>query len=139
MMKALKTLAMTLILLAAAGCSDHGFIDEGIGPVVTGSVTTEDGSPIEHIQVTLDWTDSGIKGTSYTSSEGIFTSSAYLSRKGETLLKIKLEDIDGKENGGLFETLEETLTLLEEEYAGHVTESGEINLRMAFRLNRATP
>lgn len=137
MMKALKLIGISLAFLAT-GCSDMRVRDEAMGPLVTGNVTTQDGVPIEHIQVTLNWLDSGMKGISYTSSEGIFTSSAHLSRKGETSLKITLEDIDGEENGGLFETLEETLVVLEGEYSDHTSDSGEINLKMTFRLNHAT-
>lgn len=109
-----------------------------MGPSITGSVNDIDGNPIEHIQVTLEWGDKGITEISYTSSEGIFTADAYLSNKGETLVKITLEDIDGDENGGLFETLEENIVLFEEDLQNSVTGSGEINLEMAFHLNRAT-
>ena len=137
MMKAAGIIGISLGLLAFAGCSDMGIRDESMGPLLTGSVTTQDGNPIEHIQVTLNWEEAGIKETAYTSSEGIFTSAAHLS-KGETSLKIILEDIDGEENGGIFETLEETIILLEEEYSESVTENGEVRLQMAFRLNHAT-
>lgn len=138
MMRAAGIIGISLGLLAFAGCSDRGMWEPGMGPLLTGSVTDQDGTPIEHIQVTLNWNDSKTKEISYTSSEGIFTTSAHLSQKGETSVKITLEDIDGDENGGLFETLVETITILEEEKSDYITETGEINLQMAFRLNHAT-
>ena len=138
MKKITGIIGISLGLLALAGCSDMPIWDQGMGSLLTGTVTDQDGTPIEHIQVTLNWNDSKAKEISYTSSEGIFISSAHLSQKGETLLKITLEDIDGEENGGLYETLVETITILEEEKSENVTETGEINLQMAFRLNRAT-
>lgn len=138
MKKITGIIGISLGLLALAGCSDMPIWDQGMGPLLTGTVTDQDGTPIEHIQVTLNWNDSKTKEISYTSSEGIFISSAHLSQRGETSLKITLEDIDGEENGGLYETLVETITILEEEKSEHVTETGEINLQMAFRLNRAT-
>lgn len=138
MKKITGIIGISLGLLALAGCSDMPIWDQGMGPLLTGTVTDQDGTPIEHIQVTLNWNDSKAKEISYTSSEGIFISSAHLSQRGETSLKITLEDIDGEENGGLYETLVETITILEEEKSENVTENGEINLQMAFRLNRAT-
>lgn len=137
-MEASRIIGISLGLLVLAGCSERIRINEGRGPLLTGSVATQDGTPIEHIQVTLEWPGSNIKELSYTSSDGIFTSSAHLAEKGETMLKITLEDIDGEENGGIFETLVETITLLEEDNDDYITESGEINLQMAFRLNHAT-
>ena len=138
MMKISKIIGMALGFLAIAGCSDMRLKEEGIGPLLIGSVTTDDGVPIEHIQVTLNWLESGMTEVAYTSSEGIFTSYAYISPKGETSLKLTFEDIDGEDNGGIFDTKEETITLLEHEISEHMNENGEINLQMAFHLNRAT-
>lgn len=139
MMKAAGIIGISLGLLAVAGCSDLGFMDDSMGPHLTGTVTGPDGAPIEHIMVTLEWPDSGMEGVAYTSSDGIFTTAAYLSNKGETSLNIMFEDIDGEENGGIFESKKETIILLKEEYSQSVNENGEINLQMAFRLNLATP
>ena len=170
MMKALRNIFMSLSLLAVAGCSNMSHEMMGSGATLTGSVTDTEGNPIEHIQVTLEWSEIGIKDIAYTSSEGIFKSQAYLPTKGDTSVKITLEDIDeeengikihiGKdselsddvsiiktkynyngdeeENGGVFEVLTETVTILEKDRENSITEDGEINLQMAFHLSHAT-
>ena len=138
MMKALRNIFMSLSLLAVAGCSNMSHEMMGSGATLTGSVTDTEGNPIEHIQVTLEWSEIGIKNIAYTSSEGIFKSQAYLPTKGDTSVKITLEDIDEEENGGVFEVLTETVTILEKDTENSITEDGEINLQMAFYLSHAT-
>ncbi len=138
MMKALRNIFMSLSLLAVAGCSNMSHEMMGSGATLTGSVTDTEGNPIEHIQVTLEWSEFGIKDIAYTSSEGIFKSQAYLPTKGDTSVKITLEDIDEEENGGVFEVLTETVTILEKDTENSITEDGEINLQMAFHLSHAT-
>ena len=138
MMKALRTTLIFLSLLAVAGCSNMSHEMMGSGATLTGSVTDTEGNPIEHIQVTLEWSEIGIKDIAYTSSEGIFKSQAYLPTKGDTSVKITLEDIDEEENGGVFEVLTETVTILEKDTENSITEDGEINLQMAFHLSHAT-
>jgi putative lipoprotein (rSAM/lipoprotein system) len=138
MMKALRNIFMSLSLLAVAGCSHMSHEMMGSGATLTGSVTDTEGNPIEHIQVTLEWSEIGIKDIAYTSSEGIFKSQAYLPTKGDTSVKITLEDIDEEENGGVFEVLTETVTILEKDTENSITEDGEINLQMAFHLSHAT-
>lgn len=129
---------MSLSLLAVAGCSNMSHEMMGSGATLTGSVTDTEGNPIEHIQVTLEWSEIGIKNIAYTSSEGIFKSQAYLPTKGETTVRITLEDIDEEENGGVFEALTETVTILKKDTEDSITEDGEINLQMVFRLFHAT-
>lgn len=138
MMKALRSILMSLSLLAVAGCSNMSHEMMGSGATLTGSVTDTEGNPIEHIQVTLEWSEIGIKNIAYTSSEGIFKSQAYLPAKGETTVRITLEDIDEEENGGVFEALTETVTILKKDTEDSITEDGEINLQMVFRLSHAT-
>jgi len=138
MMKALRNILMSLSLLAVAGCSNMSHEMMGSGATLTGSVTDTEGNPIEHIQVTLEWSEIGIRNIAYTSSEGIFKSQAYLPTKGETTVRITLEDIDEEENGGVFETLTETVTILKKDTEDSITEDGEINLQMAFHLFHAT-
>lgn len=138
MMKAIKIIMMSMGLLAAAGCSDMHIEEPELGPVLTVSVTDPEGTPIEHIQVTLDWTDAGIKEVSFTSSDGTLKTPAYLSAEGDTSLTVTLEDIDGEENGGLFETATENITLFEKDASDSLTDNSEISLEMVFHLYHAT-
>ena len=100
-------------------------------PFIDGVVTDIDENPIEHIQVTLEWAESNIKDTVYTSSEGKFHSIAHLSDGIDTELKITLEDIDGEEHGGEFEKSEKAIILFEADSLN--------KLDFSFLLNHATP
>jgi hypothetical protein len=73
-------------------------------------VTDEDGSPINHIKVTI--TQSSLPLIVYTSSRGEFIADMALT---EGPLEITLEDIDGEENGGAFAPLSDTITVLKDQ------------------------
>ena len=77
---------------------------------IHGFVTDEEGSPINHIKVTI--TQSDFPLVVYTSSRGEFIADMALT---EGTLEIMLEDIDGEENGGTFAPLSDTITVLEDQ------------------------
>lgn len=98
-------------------------------PAIVGNVTDTSGVAIEHIKVTLDWNDGAFSETQYTNSDGVFTAEIWENvEKAVRSLTVTLEDIDGEENGGTFETLSETFTVFEE---------NSVTI-LDFRLNRAT-
>ena len=98
-------------------------------PAIVGNVTDTSGVAIEHIKVTLDWNDGAFSETQYTNSDGVFTAEIWENvEKAVRSLTVTLEDIDGEENGGTFETLSETFTVFEDNSA----------TVLDFRLNRAT-
>ena len=81
-------------------------------PAIVGNVTDTSGVAIEHIKVTLDWNDGAFSETQYTNSDGVFTAEIWENvEKAVRSLTVTLEDIDGEENGGTFETLSETFTV----------------------------
>ena len=122
--------------LVLSSCAvDMGIIEDKIGPYVTGKVSDTDGNPIEHIQVTLNWGKYTNETVVFTSSEGQFKSEAVISPEGQATLNIVMEDIDGEKNGGLFETVSETIVLYEDEGKN----SGEqIIFELDFHLTHAT-
>lgn len=98
-------------------------------PAIVGNVTDTSGVAIEHIKVTLNWNDGAFSETQYTNSDGVFTAEIWENvEKAVRSLTVTLEDIDGEENGGTFETLSETFTVFEDNSA----------TVLDFRLNRAT-
>lgn len=125
-------LALILTSCAAEMATD---LKDGMMPMVGGRVTDMEGNPIEHIQVTLNWGSHAKESVVFTSSEGIFKSEAILAEEGQTSLRITLEDIDGTDNGGQFETLTETVTLYEDEAEDS---EGPVRFDLDFRLNHAT-
>ena len=96
-----------------------------------GSVMDSEGTPIEHIKVTIDWQGAfPVKAVKYTDSKGIFY--LELIQKPEYYtISLTLEDIDGEENGGTFETLTDTITLFDDYESG-------ATVKLDYRLNRAT-
>ena len=123
-----------MALLGFAACSSNDEEPEipslyGVPSVtyrVIGSVTDEEGKPLENIQVILNdecanfyfdeennvfgidsTTWKAIPDTVYTDKNGGF-STHYVSSEIMQAIKIKFQDIDGEENGGEFETKELT-------------------------------
>lgn len=109
------------------------FPDGEVLAVITGTVTDMDSTPIEHIKVTIQWGQETKAQEVYTSSEGRFRSERIIKEgSGTNTLTIILEDIDGEENGGLFESHTESM-LLEQDDAEEPA-----SLELDFRLNHAT-
>ena len=136
-----RALIYILAAFSAVSCASERFTPDPVEPLINGLVTDMDENPIEHIQVTLEWKEAGITEIVYTSSEGMFQSSAYLSEENDTEVTITLEDIDGGENGGTFEKSVKTITLIQEELTAdpeNPEAENPISLELFFHLNHAT-
>ena len=69
----------------------------------------------------------------YSSPKGIFTADIeFIELTYPITVSVEISDIDGKENGGLFQTRNDEFTILEENYAG------TSNAPIVYRLTRAT-
>ena len=113
MNRVIRFLTGIIVLSAMAACSkaDLSISDPTMLPGnIHVFVTDEDGSPINHIKVTL--TQSDFPLVVYTSSRGEFIADMALT---EGPLEITLEDIDGEGNGGAFAPLSDTITVLEDQ------------------------
>lgn len=120
------------LIAAAAVSSCMAFdaeIQEQMG-VIQGIVTDMEGTPLNHIKVVLDYGDDLGQLTVYTSLKGEFIADIY---QPATMLTITLEDIDGEENGGLFNTLKDQITIID----GNILNNEEIST-LEYRLTRAT-
>ncbi len=106
--------------------------DTGDSDKLVGYVTDTDDNSIEHIKVTLDWNNGTYQEIKYTDSYGQFQTDCWQPAAREAVtLAITIEDVDGEENGGLFEPVSETIILFENGVQDIVDP-------MVFRLNRAT-
>lgn len=106
--------------------------DTGDSDKLVGYVTDTDDNSIEHIKVTLDWNNGTYQEIKYTDSYGQFQANCWQPATREAVtLAIAIEDVDGEENGGLFESVSETIILFENGVQDIVDP-------MVFRLNRAT-
>lgn len=124
----------TALLLGVSSCMKEESSSDisGYDDMIQGFVTDNEDNIIEHIKVTLDWNNGAYQEIKYSDSHGQFSSDYRQYAANEVMtLTITLEDIDGEENGGLFESLNETITLFEN---GDQTPVEP----MVFRLNRAT-
>ena len=126
--------ALAVLTLAMFSCMKEDIAKSDIdnsGKIV-GYVTDTDDNVIEHIKVTFDWNNGTYQEIKYTDSYGQFQSDYWQPAAREAVtLTITMEDVDGDENGGLFETASETITLFENGTQGIVEP-------IVFRLNRAT-
>lgn len=126
--------ALAVLTFAMFSCMKEDIAESDIdnsGKIV-GYVTDTDDNVIEHIKVTFDWNNGTYQEIKYTDSYGQFQSDYWQPAAREAVtLTITMEDVDGDENGGLFETASETITLFENDTQGIVEP-------IVFRLNRAT-
>lgn len=124
--------------VAAVGmlsCSKAEEISDDTFAIVKGRVTSENDTPIEHLEVRIELTKRTEPKTLYTSSDGTFMCDI-TNKEARNLkkLEITLTDTDGEENGGLFETTTEEIHLYNEE----ISETPMI-LNLTFRCSLATP
>ena len=104
---------------------------------MAGKVTDVKGIPIEHIMVTIDWGSEHITpDIEYTDSDGRFMFRSRFSGSNESpaTITVRLEDIDGEANGGLYESKTESMTIFKDD----IISSNGNNAIITFRLNRAT-
>ena len=117
-MKSTLTYICIAILCLLTSCSVGDFPSEHdrFG-VVNGSVTDTAGKPIEHISVTVQFKGETGTETFYSSSEGLFRFDLPLfDKQGQISFVVVLKDIDGEENGGLFQDRVDEITVFEEDY-----------------------
>ena len=104
--------------------------------VIQGHVTDQAGSPLEKIRIRVKHRkDDKVATTYYTSSNGSFHCEiAIPDDNSQMALEIVIDDIDGEENGGLFESKTDMITIFEEDYQKRPV---IIDLP-TYRLNHAT-
>lgn len=119
-------------MLLLASCAAESMQGHQEPPaVLAGMVLDINDKPIEHIKISLNQ-ETGDPVESFTSSEGKFRHEIAMPKDEDAMtVIITLEDIDGEENGGLFDS--HTESVLFERYDDKPTE-----MNLVFRLNHAT-
>ena len=137
-MKFTHLISVSAILLAVASCMNMEIpsqIEEEASSI-KGVVRDTTGTPIEYIMVTIDWGNRLEKAVTYTSSEGKFKTEIPSEIMGiESNVTLTLEDIDGKKNGGEFETLTDKVMIFQEE----TPEDSIVTIVLDYRMIPATP
>ena len=136
-MKPLKTTFLFAVMTLASCATEQITEIPKPFPAVTGTVTDLNNNPIEHIKVTLAWDENIAPVETFTSSEGKFRSEISIKETdgAPVTINLKLEDIDGEDNGGMFDTHTESF-LLETENTEESDNQPIIDL--VFRLNPST-
>ena len=139
-MKAANILSLIVFCLAMSSCSmamdmapDMNPEDPLINGTIEGRISDEEGNPIEHIRITVDWnTAEQLQEIKSSGSDGSFSISTFnLGYTDPVTITLTMEDIDGEENGGLFEKIVDTITLFDEN-------SNNANAILDYRLTHAT-
>ena len=80
---------------------------------LTGTGTDDEGNPINHIRITLEWEDRAFSPlTVYTSTNGEFYADLdFYYLRYPTTVMIRLSDPDGSENGGEFAAKTDAITI----------------------------
>ena len=97
---------------------------------LNGIVTDDEGNPINHIRITLEWDDQAFSPlTVYTSTDGEFSADLdYYYLRYPTTVLIEISDPDGPENGGEFAAKTDEIT---------IHEAGPLE-PITYQLTRAT-
>lgn len=104
--------------------------------LIQGHVTDQQGVPLEKIRIRIKSRNNDkIATTYYTSSNGSFHCELAIPEDNSQMaIEIIMEDIDGEENGGMFESKTDMITIFEEDYQKRPV---IIDLP-TYRLNHAT-
>jgi len=125
-----------IMIISSCAAMDMAPADPSSGSpgirILEGKISDQEGNPIEHIKVTAEMDlYMSVQDVKYTDSDGIFMIEINTDPSVPVTVTLTMEDIDGEENGGLFESMSDTITLFEED--------GESSIaRLDYRLNHAT-
>lgn len=126
---------LALAGLICSSCAVESDMDIGNIPHVNGRITDLDDNPLEHIKVTFEWGAGTEPSVVYTSSEGMFSTSFIecWDTGGGMTVTVTIEDIDGEENGGLFERRSDKLMIYREDFSEE-----PVRIELDYRLTPAT-
>lgn len=101
--------------------------------LVEGLVVDENGNHIDHIKIMMEWDSPFSPMAVYSSPKGIFTAELrFYNLAYPATVSVEISDIDGDENGGLFQTRKDEIIILEENYSGSTAEP------ITYQLTHAT-
>ena len=84
---------------------------------IEGHITDQEGIPIEKIRITIESESFNFVSKHYTSSAGFFHCELELPEEYEQMvLDITIDDIDGEDNGGLFESKTEVINIFKADF-----------------------
>ncbi len=117
-MRCFRILALLSVVMAVSSCMAMDMLPDMYEKVenplpyhyISGRVFDRNDNPIEHIKVTLEWGGGLPETIKYTASDGGFEAEIpHEAYKDGRTITLTMEDIDGEENRGLFETLTDNI------------------------------
>ena len=128
-----RSMTYAAVAFALLSCSKVEVAGDDTFAIIKGRVTSDNDTPIEHIEVRIELTRRTESKTLYTSSDGTFMCDiTHKEARNLKEIKITLTDTDGEENGGLYETTTENIHLYNED-----TSETPMIMNLDFRCSRA--
>lgn len=134
-MKGTAYILTVLTLCILSSCMDMSY--EGAPHYdsvrVDGLVIDENEKPIDHIKVRMEWDSPYSPLVVYSSPKGIFTAELqFYNHTYPVTVSVEISDIDGEENGGVFQTRIDEIIILEENYTDNASTA------ITYQLTHAT-
>lgn len=133
-MKARTFILMGILSLMLASCSKEAAYDGSYHDEIRLEgmvIDAESEAPVNHMEILIEWESVESPVVVYTSDKGRFSTMLAAPDNYPAVISLTISDIDGEENGGLFEGLSDKITILEE---GDYREPSILT----YRLSRAT-
>ena len=130
-----KVFILFILIMSVCACSmseDMGAIAPPQFHGIAGTITDEEGDPLERIKVTIS-TPSGETLSVYTSSNGHYLAEMDILPSQCSYIEIVIEDIDGPENGGQYKKISDRITIESDR------KDRPVRLLADYRLDPATP
>lgn len=108
---------MGILSLMLASCSKEAAYDGSYHHEIRLEglvIDAESEAPVNHMEILIEWESVESPVVVYTSDKGRFSTMLAAPDNYPAVISLTISDIDGEENGGLFEGLSDKITILEE-------------------------
>ena len=114
-MKARTFILMGILSLMLASCSKEAAYDGSYHDEIRLEglvIDAESEAPVNHMEILIEWESVESPVVVYTSDKGRFSTMLAAPDNYPAVISLTISDIDGEENGGLFEGLSDKITIL---------------------------
>ena len=125
---------MGILSLMLASCSKEAAYDGSYHDEIRLEglvIDAESEAPVNHMEILIEWESDESPVVVYTSDKGRFSTMLAAPDSYPAVISLTITDIDGEENGGMFEGRSENITFFKEDYFHEPS-------ILTYRLSRAT-
>ena len=133
-MKARTFILMGILSLMLASCSKEAAYDGSYHDEIRLEglvIDAESETPVNHMEILIEWESDESPVVVYTSDKGRFSTMLAAPDSYPAVISLTITDIDGEENGGLFQSHSENIIFFKED------DFHEPSI-LTYRLSRAT-